>query len=215
MRHGQWSVLVGAAGMLVIAGCSASDRSAAKSTAQEMVAQATPTPMAGTVQENTVSTTATVEKIDYKTRKVTLRGTDGKSTTITAGDQVRNLAQVKKGDVVAITYYESLAYEVVPAGQGAPGVSVVEDAARAKPGERPAGAAAQAVTVTSTIEAIDKDTPAVTLKGPDGKTVAIKVRDRSKLDHVKVGDLVSLTYTEAVAIGVEPAAKGTSSGSTK
>ena len=215
MRHGQWSVLVGVAGMLALAGCSAADRSAAKSTAQEMVAQATPTPMAGMIQENTVSTTATVEKIDYKTRKVTLRGPDGKLTTITAGEQVRNLAQVKKGDVVAITYYESLAYEVVPAGQGAPGVSVVEDAARAKPGERPAGAAAQAVTVTSTIEAIDKDTPAVTLKGPDGKTVAIKVRDRSKLDHVKVGDLVSLTYTEAVAIGVEPAAKGTSSGSTK
>ncbi len=41
------------------------------------------------------------------------------------------------------------------------------------------------------------------------RSATIKIRDRSKLDHVKVGDLVSLTYTEAVAIAVEPAAAKT------
>jgi len=207
---GRWSVLVGVAGLLALAGCSAT-----KSTTKETAAQAAPTPMAGMIQENTVTATATVEKIDYKTRKVTLRGPDGKSTTITAGEQVRNLAQVKKGDTVVATYYESLAYEVKKPGEGAPGVSAAAEAKRAKPGETPGGVGAQVITVTTTIEAIDKKAGTATLKGPDGELTTVRPRDQSKLDNVRVGDLVEFTYTEALAIAVEPAAKGTSSGAKK
>ena len=72
-----------------------------------------PAPTKGTIGENAVTVTATVEKIDLATRMVTLRGPDGKSVTFRAGDQVKNLPQVKKGDKVVATYYESVAYEVI------------------------------------------------------------------------------------------------------
>ena len=51
-----------------------------------------------------------MKKIDYKTRMVTLVGADGEPFTIKAGDEVKNLAQVKVGDEVVATYYQSIAY---------------------------------------------------------------------------------------------------------
>lgn len=172
------------------------------------VAAAAPTPVvAGVVAENAVTATSTVESVDQKTRTVTLRGPDGKLVTVHAGDQVKNLAQVKKGDLVNVTYYESLAYEVKKPGEAQPGVTTASDVATAKPGAKPGAVGAQAVTVTSTINAIDKTHETVTLQGPDGNLTTIKVKDPTKLDKVKVGDLVEITYTEALAIGVEEAPK--------
>lgn len=191
-------------GMLAALGLAACSTSHETTTAPVAAAARTPV-VSGVVAENAITATATVESIDQKTRMVTLRGPDGKLTTVHAGDQVKNLAQVKKGDLVTVTYYESLAYEVHKPGQAEPGVVAAAAGATAKPGEMPAAAGAQAVTVTSTINAIDKTNNTVTLKGPDGNLTTIKVRDPSKLDKVKVGDLVEITYTEALAIGVEAA----------
>jgi len=61
--------------------------------------------------------------------------------------------------------------------------------------------------VTAKIKAIDKKNNTVTLKGPKGNLKTVKVKDPSNLDKVKVGDLVQITYTEALAIGVEEAPK--------
>ena len=87
-QRASWSVFVGVAAALALGGCAAKDRSTATATAQEMVIQATPTPMAGIIQENTISTTATVVAVDMKTRHVTLRGPEGKTFTIKAGEKV-------------------------------------------------------------------------------------------------------------------------------
>jgi hypothetical protein len=47
----------------------------------------------------------------------------------------------------------------------------------------------------------------VTLKGPEGKSVIVQVKDPKKLENVKVGDQVSITYTQALAISVQKAPK--------
>ena len=78
---------------------------------------------------------------------------------------------------------------------------------RAKPGEKPGGAVGQRVTFTATIEAIDLAKGTVTLKGPQGNSQTIKARNPANLKKVKVGDVVDITYTEAVAIEVEAAPK--------
>ena len=121
-------LMIGLLAPLTLAACATHETTAGT------VAGAAPTPVvAGVVAENAVTVTATVEAIDQKTRMVTLRGPDGKLTTVHAGDQVKNLAQVKKGDQVVVTYYESLAYEVhKPGGQAVPGVVAASDVATAK-----------------------------------------------------------------------------------
>jgi len=160
-------------------------------------------PVSGVVSESQVTATATVQKIDLAKRDVTLKGADGKVFTIHAGEEVRNLAQVKVGDTVTATYYESIAYEVHKPGMADVGVKTASGMARAEPGEKPGGVAADVVQVTATIVSIDKATPSVTLKRPDGEVVAVKVRDPRKLEDVAVGDLVEITYTKALAISVE------------
>ena len=164
-------------------------------------------PTAGEAVISSTSVSATVTKIDYKTREVTLKTQDGKEHTIVADSAVRNLAQVKTGDVVTATYAEALAYEVVKKGAKAPGVEQVTGGGRAEPGTKPAGAIGQQTTLTVTVTAIDRSVPSVTFTGPKGNSRTIKVRHPEKLEGVNVGDLVDITYTEALAITVDPAPK--------
>ena len=68
----------------------------------------------GGLAVQTTQKTATVEDIDYSTREVTLKGSDGKTMKITAGDRVKRLEDVKKGDRIVATYTEALAVSVKP-----------------------------------------------------------------------------------------------------
>jgi Cu/Ag efflux protein CusF len=158
------------------------------------------------MKEQTVSVTATVEAIDLPNRVVTLKGPKGNVFDLKVGEEAKNLPQVKVGDLVNVNYYESLAFQVTKPGQAST-VQATSAVARAKPGEKPGGTVANQVTVTATVQAIDAKTRMVTLKGPEGKTKEIKVKDPKNLKNVKVGDEVVFTYTEALAVSVEPAKK--------
>lgn len=168
-------------------------------------AQDTAGPKGEAVVASTV-VTATVLKVDQKTREVTVRKEDGTEYSFVAGDAVKNLAQVKAGDVIVATYTEAIAYEVKKGGKEAGTESLVA-AGAAAPGEMPAGAIGQKTTVTVTITAIDPKVPSVTFKGPKGNVRTIKVRYPEKLQGVNVGDSVDLTYAEALAIRVDAAPK--------
>jgi hypothetical protein len=153
----------------------------------------------------TVTVSARVEAIDQKTREVTLKGPQGNVTTVTAGPEVRNLAQVKVGDMVTVRYVEALTLTLKKGGKELVARKDSETGARAKAGERPAGAVARQVEVTADVIAVDAMTQTVTLKGPK-QTVELKLRDPEQFKLVKVGDQVQAVYTEAVALAVEPAA---------
>jgi Cu/Ag efflux protein CusF len=166
----------------------------------------TPSRISGGTVAESVSATATVEDIDLAKRMVTLKDEKGEVTELKVPEEVRNLAQVKKGDVVVATYQEAVGYEVFKAGTAVPEMKDAAVAERAKLGEKPAAGVADVESVTATIEAIDKAASKVTLKGPEGRKVTVKVKDPKKLEGVSVGDLVQLTYTRALAISVKPAA---------
>ena len=150
-----------------------------------------------------VSETATVQGVDLATRIVTLKGPKGKVFDVKAGDEVRNLEQVKVGDQVRAEYYQSVAIEVLTPGQAPGGIQASVELDRAKLGEKPAGIIGRQLTVTAKVEAINKTEMFVTLKGPEGKTLDVKVSDPKNLENVNVGDEVVITMTEAVAISVE------------
>lgn len=170
------------------------------------LAQDAASPVSGQAVVSTVTVTATVTKIDQKTRAVTVKTSDGQVYSFVAGDAVQNLAQVKKGDVVTATYTEAIAYQVVEAG-AATGATATVAAGAAAPGAKPAGVIGGQVTVTVTITAINATVPSVTFKAPDGSTQTVKVQDPAKLKGVKVGDSVVITYAEALAIKVEKKSK--------
>jgi hypothetical protein len=72
---------------------------------------------------------------------------------------------------------------------------------------KPAGAVGQSVTLTVEIAAIDHKVPSVTFKGPGGGTQTVKVQAPEKLQGLKVGDTVEISYVAAVAAKVEMAPK--------
>jgi len=165
---------------------------------------ATPQKPAGKV-EDVVEARATVTAVDMQQRLVTLKDESGEELVVEVPEAVANLGQVKVGDELVVSHTEALAWQVKPAGQGAPGVSADAGVSTAQPGEKPAGKVGRAVTVTTTITAIDLALGTVTLTGPGGNSRTIKARDPANLKKVQVGDLVDITYSEAVAVAVRPA----------
>ena len=169
----------------------------------------TPAPFA---RETTQSVSATVQSIDHKTRMVTLVGADGKTHTLEASPEIRNLDQINTGDKVVVQYYEGLAAAVKEPGTSTPigTAQVAQGATRAEKGEKPGAAAGSVVTTTVVIEAVDKPANTVAFTGPGGLVRTVEVKDPNAqkfISKLKKGDHVELTYSEALAVSVEPAAR--------
>jgi Cu/Ag efflux protein CusF len=153
-------------------------------------------------RERVTTLTGTVEAVDLANRVVTIKGSKGRTVELKVGEQAKNLDQVKVGDKVVAKYYESIAFRMKKPGE-AEGVTTEQAVATAKPGEVPAGVMANQVTVTATIVDISPKKTYVTLKGPEGKTVDVKVMDPKNIEGLKVGDQVVITYTQALAIALD------------
>ena len=163
-------------------------------------AAATEKPQIHKVMSATIE--ATVKAVDYKKREVVLEGENGKEVTIEVGDEVRNLSQVKVGDILTVEYIASASIQVLAPGEAEPGAAAVTSMGRAQPGEKPAGIASKTVIVVMTIEDIDKENQLATLKSADGKLTTIKPRNPENLNKVKVGDKIMITQTESFAISI-------------
>ena len=153
----------------------------------------------------TTKMTATITAIDAATRAVTLKAASGKETTITAGPEVKNFAQMKVGDTVEAEYIEALSLELKKGGKAT--VARTEESGKigAKPGASPAGAVGRTVKIVADVVAVDPVTQMITLKGPS-RTIDLKVNDPAQFKLVKVGDQVEANYTEALAVAVTPSA---------
>lgn len=150
---------------------------------------------------------AQVVGIDKATRTVTLKGPKGNVVDIVAGDEVKNFDQIKVGDLVVARYVQALTLELKKTKVAAGEPTVREEAAKAKAGERPAVAGGRQVTVIAEVTAVDPQKSTITLKGPRGNEVTLDVRNPEQFKVVKKGDQVEATYTEALALSVEPAPK--------
>jgi hypothetical protein len=172
--------------------------------AGSLVAQTSPSGGAkpSKVESRAVTLRGTVEAVDKDNRTVTIKGSRGATLTLAVQDP-QKLEAVKVGDPVIARYYESLAIHVRKPGEASPGASAKEAVVGSKPGEAPGGVVGRQVTVTATITAMDAKGRTVTIKGPQGNIETVKVRDPKNLVGVKIGDLVELTYTQALAIALD------------
>ena len=155
----------------------------------------------------TIELTVQVVAIDRPTRTVRLKGPEGKVADVVAGDEVRNFDQIRVGDRVVVRYVEALSLELRRTTAGGPDITATAAATRAEPGKRPGGAAAAQVTAVADVLAVDPANMIITLQGPRGNIVDLRVQNPDHFKVVKVGDRVDVTYTEALALSVEPAGK--------
>jgi hypothetical protein len=143
-----------------------------------------------------------IDAIDKANRTVRLKGPRGGTVTLDVKDP-QKLDAVQVGDPVLASYVEALAVQVKKPGTASPSVSVQESRITSTPGETPGGAVGREVVVVATITAVDKTAQTVTIKGPQGNTETMKVRDPKNLEGVEAGSMVELTYTQALAITLD------------
>jgi hypothetical protein len=189
--------------LLVAAACAASP-AMAQVKAEGVVAAASAPGQAKLAR--VVKVSATISAIDAATRTVMLKAADGKEFPVVAGPEVRNFEQIKVGSEVVVAFLQALALDLKKGGSGTREMVESTDSARTAAGAQPGAAAARKVTVMADVTAVDAKTQTVTLRGPK-RTVELQVRDPKQFKMVAVGDQVQATYTEAVAISVEPAKK--------
>jgi len=166
-------------------------------------------PPAGMNKSMLVETTATVTAIDRKTNIVTIQGPDGNLAVIQVHDQVKNLPQVKIGDTVDIKYYRSVAASIVKLDDDTKlGTEVTAAKATAATGEMPAGAVGIQLTRKGEVVFVDPIQQFISFRSPDRGLRKFSLKDSPDLQHylkeLKKGDIVEVTYTEAMAISVEP-----------
>jgi len=147
-----------------------------------------------------------VVAVDKAQRLVTLRGEDGRIFQVKAGDEVRNFDQIKAGDKVKVKYMEALAVELKKDGKAVVGRTESSGMTSAAKGEKPGAVAMREVVAVADVVNVDAAKQLVQVKNKDGKIIDLNVKDPEQLKLIKKGDQVQATYTEAVAISVEPMA---------
>jgi hypothetical protein len=147
-------------------------------------------------------------------KPVSIENTEEVSATVTAINADTRMMTLRVGDKVTARYYAAVGVQLKSRGgestasPAEPEVTV--DVGRSKLGERPGGVVSTQSVQTVRIDSIDKKNNTVRFHGSDGLVRSFEVQTsegREFLQKLKPGDEVEVTYSEALAIGVEPAAK--------
>lgn len=157
----------------------------------------------GAVVAESTTMEATVVAVDGAKRTITIKTADGATRTFKVGKEVKNFDQIKAGDKIKTTFFESIAIFVRKSGEKA-SASETTTVGVAPPGGKPGVFAVDTFEITAKVQEIDLKKRIVTLKGPEGNVRAFKVDKRvENLGKVKAGDELVLRVTDAVAIAVE------------
>jgi len=174
--------------------------------AQVGIAQTLTKKPATATASDTAKVTATVTAVDPTNRTLTLKDSKGKSVELALGDDVRNVEQIKVGDVLAVEYTKAISLTLTK--KAVTSASQQASMSRSAAGDKPGGAVGREVTVIADVVAVDPKAQTVRLKGAGGKMVDVLVDNPEILARVHKGDHVEAVYKVAVAISVQPAAPG-------
>lgn len=151
----------------------------------------------------------TVTAINPNTREITLMGSQGELNTITAGEEVERFNEIAVGDVVVFDLYTYMRAEFrePTAEEIAEPVVIIAEAGKATMEDAPAGAIGAMVKAVVTIEILNRVFMQATVKGPGGNYLTIQMEDEDLIQKLHIGQVVILTYAEAMAVSLEKVSK--------
>lgn len=161
-----------------------------------------------------LTVTGEVVAMDAATRHITLRGPLGGDISGRVEDDVKNLAQVKVGDMVSISYSQSVALSATRPGEPNP-LFTGGESSTAAAGERPAVSVSEQTKSSVTVVSVDPEKRSVVLQGEDGTLFPVEVERPEfarKLQTLRAGDKIDVVTTEAVIVKVTPATAGEKAG---
>lgn len=147
----------------------------------------------------------TITAIDKQTREVTLTGAEGELLTITASDEVQRFDEFKVGDVVTFGFWTYIMAEFrePTKEEMAEPLVVLAEAGKAPEGVDPGAMVGAVVRAVVTIEVLNRPFMLATVKGPAGNYVSIEMEDEALMQKLHIGQVVIITYAEAVAVTLE------------
>jgi hypothetical protein len=152
--------------------------------------------------------------LDRESRVATMRGPTGATLTFVVPAEAQNLDRVKPGDRFRMRYVEAMALALHKGGSAS--ASAGQTVALAPKGGTPGGTIVNTKEITTLITALDRTKRTIAVQGPLKNEMVLKVADEVRsFDEMAIGDTISLTYTEAVALRMVAEPAGASSGSKK
>jgi len=165
-------------------------------------------PVTGISSVSTYSGTARITAVSPTTRMMSLAFPDGRTASYKVGDAVQNLGQVSVGDTIEGAYEERLSFVLSGPDTAAPRDREVLAAARAVPGQMPAGGVARQTVVSWTVVRTDVAANSISLVDPGGgqiRTFDVRTAEgRAQLPRVKAGDKLTAISDELMLLAVTP-----------
>ena len=141
-----------------------------------------------------------VGQVNRSARTITVLRTGAVSEPIYVGPDLAIFDGLKSGDVVVVRYYDSYTVEQTPGKRmGPPEMVAGADLDALKTDD---ARVTQRTRLTVTIDAVDVPLASVTYHGSDNRRVFRIVQDRKLLEGLRVGDVVTITYTRAQAVSI-------------
>lgn len=152
-----------------------------------------------------VTMQGTVTEINKETREITLMSKEGGLVTLTAGEEVERFDEIAVDDVMQFDYYTYIKAEFrdpTPEEIAEP-LQMMAEGGKAPEGMDPAAVVGAIAKAVVTIEVLNRPNMIATVKGPNGNYVSIPMEDEDLITELRIGEVLILTYAEAMAISLE------------
>lgn len=146
----------------------------------------------------------TITEIDKEAREISIIGSNGELHTIIASEEVKRFDEIEVGEIITFEYYKYLKAEFrkPTAEELAEPLVILAEADKAGMDMEPGVAVGAIVKAVVTIQVINLPFMYVSIQGPAGNFTAIPVEDKELIKKLHVGQVVILTYAEAVAVSL-------------
>ena len=146
----------------------------------------------------------TITEIDKEAREISIMGSNGELHTIIASEEVKRFDEIEVGEIITFEYYKYLKAEFrkPTAEELAEPLVILAEADKAGMDMEPGVAVGAIVKAVVTIQVINLPFMYVSIQGPAGNFTAIPVEDKELIQKLHVGQVVILTYAEAVAVSL-------------
>ena len=158
----------------------------------------------GAVVTTEMQAVVTVKGVHHANRTVTVEGPGGERIVIRVPEESQNLYQIEPGAQFNIRYAQAVAVGLLDPNEE-PSRGAGEAVRLAAKGENPGGVMVRVVEVSGRVEEIDYDTRMVVVRNAEGNLREFLVgEDVTRFEEVKIGDMVGLRVTEALAMEMIP-----------
>ena len=148
-----------------------------------------------------------VTDIVKETREITLMGSKGDLVTITASDAVERFDEISIDDVITFDYwtYMMAEFRQPTAEELAEPLVVIAEGGKAPEGVDPAAVVGAIIKAVVTIEVLNRPNMLATVRGPRGNYMTIEMEDKELITQLHIGQVVILTYAEAIVVSLKKA----------